>query len=152
MGKCWKKTRVSQYFKICSLVCLGHFENTFLSPFNIYTALGMILSGSEMNTKTEIMKMMHLSTCLEHHTIHHGISGLLFNCAERGEGVEIMFGNGLFTAEDVDVKKDYENTLKSYYNAQTESVSLYLNLLIFCVGDISDGSGRCWKTNKPLGW
>lgn len=127
MGKCWKKTRVSQYFKICSLVCLGHFENTFLSPFNIYTALGMILSGSEMNTKTEIMKMMHLSTCLEHHTIHHGISGLLFNCAERGEGVEIMFGNGLFTAEDVDVKKDYENTLKSYYNAQTESVSLYLN-------------------------
>ncbi|CAH8603013.1 unnamed protein product [Schistosoma margrebowiei] len=101
----------------------SHFENTFLSPFNIYTALGMILSGSEMNTKTEIMKMMHLSTCLEHHTIHHGISGLLFNCAERGEGVEIMFGNGLFTAEDVDIKKDYENTLKSYYNAQTESVT-----------------------------
>ncbi|CAI2731842.1 unnamed protein product [Schistosoma spindalis] len=105
----------------------SHFENTFLSPFNIYTALGMILSGSEMNTKTEIMKVMHLSAYLEHHTIHHGISGLLFDCAERGEGVEIMFGNGLFTAEDVDVKEDYQNTLKSYYNAQTESVTFQMD-------------------------
>ncbi|XP_018646704.1 serpin, putative [Schistosoma mansoni] len=105
----------------------SHSENTFLSPFNVYTALGMILSGSEMNTKAEIMKVMHLSNCLEHHAIHYGISGLLFDCSERGEGVEIMFGNGLFTAEDVNVKEDYQNTLKSYYNAQTESVAFQMD-------------------------
>ncbi|CAH8539024.1 unnamed protein product [Schistosoma turkestanicum] len=105
----------------------SHLENTFLSPFNIYTALAMILSGSKDNTKSEIRRVMHLPNSLENREIHYGISGILGECIERGEGVEIIIGNGLFTADSLDVKEGFQNILKNYYNALTESMPFQTN-------------------------
>ncbi|CAH8615703.1 unnamed protein product [Heterobilharzia americana] len=101
---------------------LNKLENTFLSPFNIYTALGMVLSGGENNTKAEMMQVMQLSKDFEHSEVHDGISKLLVYCSKSGQGVEIIFGNRLFMTPSMDVKKEFEQNLEKNYKAQSELV------------------------------
>lgn len=102
----------------------------------------MVLSGSALNTKAEIMKTMQLSERLEHDKVHSGISELLNNCSNRG-GVNIILSSGLFVERDVSIKQQFEIYLKTYYNALIEHVSLYFESLIICVDDISDGHRMC---------
>ncbi|CAH8819214.1 unnamed protein product [Schistosoma curassoni] len=108
-------------------ICLDKLENTFLSPFNIYTTLGMVLSGSALNTKAEIMKTMQLSERLEHDKVHSGISELLNNCSKRG-GVNIILSSGLFVERDVSIKQQFEIYLKTYYNALIEHMTFQTDI------------------------
>ena len=114
-------------------MCLGQWENTFLSPFNIYTALGMVLSGSENNTKAEMIRAMQLSDCLEHDQVHCEIAQLLNDCSKPSKGVEIILANRLFVAQNVRIKEQFKANLKTNYNAPTEHVSSCYSLPIFCV-------------------
>ncbi|CAH8538975.1 unnamed protein product [Schistosoma turkestanicum] len=101
----------------------SHSENTFLSPFNVYTSLGMILSGSAMNTKDEIVKTMQLSECLENDKFHGEIGKLLSDFSKPG-GVEIKFGNGIFFSDNViSIKERFRFNLMTYYNASTERLA-----------------------------
>ncbi|RTG81166.1 serpin B [Schistosoma bovis] len=104
-------------------MCLGQWENVFLSPFNIYTALGMVLSGSGNNTKAEMTKAMQLSDCLEHDQVHHEIAQLLNDCSKPSEGVNIILANRLFVAQNVRIKEQFKTNLKTYYDAPTEHVA-----------------------------
>ncbi|CAH8575453.1 unnamed protein product [Schistosoma mattheei] len=101
----------------------GQWENVFLSPFNIYTALGMVLSGSGNNTKAEMTKAMQLSDCLEHDQVHHEIAQLLNDCSKPSEGVNIILANRLFVAQNVRIKEQFKTNLKTYYDAPTEHVA-----------------------------
>ncbi|CAH8619331.1 unnamed protein product [Schistosoma rodhaini] len=101
----------------------GQWENTFLSPFNIYTALGMVLSGSENNTKAEMIKAMQLSDRLEHDQVHCEIAQLLNDCSKPSKGVEIILANRLFVAQNVRIKEQFKANLKTNYNAPTEHVA-----------------------------
>lgn len=112
-------------------MCLGQWENVFLSPFNIYTALGMVLSGSGNNTKAEMTKAMQLSDCLEHDQVHHEIAQLLNDCSKPSEGVNIILANRLFVAQNVRIKEQFKTNLKTYYDAPTEHVSSCYSLLFF---------------------
>ncbi|CAH8299219.1 unnamed protein product [Schistosoma turkestanicum] len=99
-----------------------HLENSFVSPFSIYTALGMVLAGCEGNTKAEMVRAMQLSNHSDLDTIHKGISEMLSKCSEADKGVEITLGNRLFARKNVDIKKHFSNTLEKYYNALVEGV------------------------------
>ncbi|CAI2731831.1 unnamed protein product [Schistosoma spindalis] len=101
----------------------GQWENVFLSPFNIYTALGMVLSGSKNNTKAEMIKAMQLSDCSEHDQVHCEIAQLLNDCSEPSEGVDIILANRLFVAQNVRIKEQFKTNLKTYYDAPTEHVA-----------------------------
>ncbi|CAI2731840.1 unnamed protein product [Schistosoma spindalis] len=101
-------------------------ENTFLSPFNIYTTLGMVLCGSATNTKAEIIKTMQLSGCLKHDKLHSGIRDLLNDCS-KPDDVEIIFSSGLFAAHDVSIQHQFKVHLKTYYNALIEHVTFQTN-------------------------
>ncbi|CAH8584845.1 unnamed protein product [Schistosoma intercalatum] len=101
----------------------GQWKNVFLSPFNIYTALGMVLSGSGNNTKAEMIKAMQLSDCLEHDQVHHEIAQLLNDCSKPSEGVNIILANRLFVAQNVRIKEQFKTNLKTYYDAPTERVA-----------------------------
>lgn len=101
----------------------GYLENTFLSPFNIYTALGIILSGSANNTNAELIKAMQLPDCLEQEKIHSAIGELLADFSKPDESVEIIIGNRLYVNEDVRVEKRFKNIIKQYYSALTEHVT-----------------------------
>ncbi|CAH8619257.1 unnamed protein product [Schistosoma rodhaini] len=103
---------------------LGYLENTFLSPFNIYTALGMILSGSANNTKAELIAAMQLPDCLEQEKIHSAIGELLADFSKLDEGVQIIIGNGIYVNDGVKIKKQFKNIIKQYYNALTEHVNV----------------------------
>lgn len=106
------------------LLLPGYLENTFLSPFNIYTALGMILCGSANNTNAELIKAMQLSDCLEQEIIHSAIGELLADLSKSDESVEIITGNGIYVNEDVQIEKRFRNIIKQHYNALTEHVSM----------------------------
>ncbi|TNN17094.1 Serpin B8 isoform 1 [Schistosoma japonicum] len=84
----------------------GHWINTFLSPFNIYTAIAMVLCGSDNNTKAEMIRAMELSDCLEHDEVHSGIGALLKDCCKSDEGVEIILGNKLFAEQSMPFQLD----------------------------------------------
>ncbi|CAH8645571.1 unnamed protein product [Schistosoma rodhaini] len=101
----------------------GYLENTFLSPFNIYTALGMILSGSANNTKAELIAAMQLPDCLEQEKIHSAIGELLADFSKLDEGVQIIIRNGIYVNDGVKIKKQFKNIIKQYYNALTEHVA-----------------------------
>ncbi|CAH8602497.1 unnamed protein product [Schistosoma curassoni] len=103
----------------------GYLENTFLSPFNIYTALGMILCGSANNTNAELIKAMQLSDCLEQEIIHSAIGELLADLSKSDESVEIITGNRIYVNEDVQIEKRFRNIIKQYYNALTEHVAFH---------------------------
>ncbi|KAK4468903.1 hypothetical protein MN116_008063 [Schistosoma mekongi] len=98
----------------------GHWVNTFFSPLNIYTAVAMVLCGSENNTKAEMTKAMALSDGLEYDQVHGGIGTLLKDCSKSNEGVEIILGNKLFAAQSVSIKERFRNDLKRYYDASAE--------------------------------
>ncbi|VDO99671.1 unnamed protein product [Schistosoma curassoni] len=87
----------------------------------------MVLSGSALNTKAEIMKTMQLSERLEHDKVHSGISELLNNCSNRG-GVNIILSSGLFVERDVSIKQQFEIYLKTYYNALIEHMTFQTDI------------------------
>ncbi|CAH8299214.1 unnamed protein product, partial [Schistosoma turkestanicum] len=99
-----------------------HLENSFVSPFNIFTALGMVLVGSEGNTKAEMIRVMQLSNHTEIDKIHNGFNELMTKCSEAGKGVDIILGSRLFTRKDMDIKEHFRNILKKHYNAIVENV------------------------------
>ncbi|CAH8602445.1 unnamed protein product [Schistosoma curassoni] len=103
----------------------GYLENTFLSPFNIYTALGMILCGSANNRNAELIKAMQLSDCLEQEIIHSAIGELLADLSKSDESVEIITGNRIYVNEDVQIEKRFRNIIKQHYNALTEHVAFH---------------------------
>nr|CAX69453.1 Serpin B6 (Placental thrombin inhibitor) [Schistosoma japonicum] len=105
----------------------GHWINTFLSPFNIYTAIAMVLCGSDNNTKAEMIRAMELSDCLEHAEVHSGIGALLKDCCKSDEGVEIILGNKLFAEQSVSIKERFKNDLKRYYDASAENMPFQLD-------------------------
>ncbi|CAH8290577.1 unnamed protein product [Schistosoma turkestanicum] len=99
-----------------------HLENSFVSPFSIYTALGMVLAGCEGNTKAEMVRAMQLSNYSVLDTIHNGISEMMSKCSEADKGVEITLGNRLFARKNVEIKEHFKSTLEKYYNALVEGV------------------------------
>ncbi|CAH8580907.1 unnamed protein product [Heterobilharzia americana] len=101
---------------------LNDLKNTFFSPFNIYTALGMVLCGGENNTKAELMKAMQLPESLEHSKIHNGIREMLANCSKADQGVEIILGNRIFTTPSANVRNEFKENVEKYYKAETECV------------------------------
>ncbi|CAH8602980.1 unnamed protein product [Schistosoma margrebowiei] len=103
----------------------GYLENTFLSPFNIYTALGMILCGSANNTNAELIKAMQLSDCLEQEKIHSAIGELLADLSKPDESVEIIVGNRFYVNEDAQIEKRFKNIIKQHYNALAEHVAFH---------------------------
>uniref|UniRef100_A0A095ATL3 Alpha-1-antitrypsin 1-4 n=1 Tax=Schistosoma haematobium TaxID=6185 RepID=A0A095ATL3_SCHHA len=100
----------------------GYLENTFLSPFNIYTALGMIFCGSANNTNAELIKAMLLPDCLEQEIIHSAIGELLADLSKPDESVEIIIENRFYVNEDVQIEKRFRNIIKQHYNALTEHI------------------------------
>ncbi|CAH8864137.1 unnamed protein product [Trichobilharzia szidati] len=102
--------------------CPEKLENTFFSPFNIYTALGMVLSGCEKNTKVEIEKVMQLCGSLNYTETHDSIRDLLERCSLAEVGVEMILGNKLFTTVHAGVKENFKQNLAGYYSAETEHV------------------------------
>ncbi|CAH8299199.1 unnamed protein product, partial [Schistosoma turkestanicum] len=99
-----------------------HLENSFVSTFNTYTALGMVLAGCEGNTKAEMIRAMQLSNHLKLDIIHNRIGEMLSKCSKADRGVEIILGNRLFARKNMDIKKHFKKTLKKYYNALVENV------------------------------
>ncbi|VDP50289.1 unnamed protein product [Schistosoma margrebowiei] len=133
------------------LLLLGYLENTFLSPFNIYTALGMILCGSANNTNAELIKAMQLSDCLEQEKIHSAIGELLADLSKPDESVEIIVGNRFYVNEDAQIEKRFKNIIKQHYNALAEHVSMNSALSNFVDPECAQNRINQWVSEQTNG-
>src|ERR1700728_1548460 len=91
-------------------------SNLILSPFNIATALSMLLAGARGQTAEEIQSVLRL-----HYdsTYDAGLGSLLDSLSRGGstEGNELHAANGLWVQQGFAILPAFENTLTSNYHA-----------------------------------
>ncbi|HEX3681891.1 MAG TPA: serpin family protein [Bryobacteraceae bacterium] len=90
--------------------------NLILSPFNIATALSMLLAGARGQTAEEIQSVLHLRY---DSTYDAALGSLLDGLGKTGntEGNELHAANGLWVQEGFPIKPAFENTLTNDYHA-----------------------------------
>lgn len=90
--------------------------NRILSPFNIATALSMLLAGARGQTAQEIRSVLQLrSDSAYDATFGSLLDGL--NKAGNTEGNELHAANGLWVQKGFAIQPAFENTLTSNYHA-----------------------------------
>jgi serpin B len=91
-------------------------ENLILSPFNIATALSMVLAGSRGLTAQEIQSVLHLSNDT---ATPAAWGAMLADLAKAGntEGNELLTANGVWVQKGFPVQPAFESTLSDSYLA-----------------------------------
>jgi serpin B len=90
--------------------------NLILSPFNIATALSMVLAGARGQTAEEIQSVLHL-----HYdsTYDAAVGALLADLTKAGNapGNELHTANGLWVQKGFAIQPTFQNTLTNNYQA-----------------------------------
>jgi len=99
----------------------GSDSNLILSPFNIATALSMVLAGARGQTAAEIQSVMHLRANSGYDA---ELADLLADLTKAGNtgGNELRMANGLWVQKGFDIQPDFERTLSSKYGAAPTAI------------------------------
>jgi serpin B len=101
-------------------------ENLILSPFNIATALSMVLQGARGRTAKEIQSVLHLQHDAAYDASLRTLLAELSNAANTG-GNELLTANGLWVQEGFPIQPAFENTLANSYQAPLTPVDFIGN-------------------------
>jgi serpin B len=104
----------------------GGDANRILSPFNIATALSMVLAGARGQTAEEIQSVLHL-----HYdpTYDSALGALLADLTKAGNtgGNELRTANGLWVQKGFAIQPAFENTLTNNYHAPLTPLDFIAN-------------------------
>jgi serpin B len=100
--------------------------NLILSPFNISTALSMVLAGARGKTEEEIRSVLHLQGDPNYDA---SLAALLADLAKAGNngGNELLTANGLWVQKGFDLQPAFEKTLADNYHAPLTPVDFVVN-------------------------
>ena len=106
---------------------LGRKEaNLILSPFNIGTALSMVLAGARGKTAEEIQSVLRL-----HYDSSYSaaLAGLLSDLAKAGNssGNQLLTANGLWVQKGFPIQPTFESMLAKDYHALLTAVDFIVN-------------------------
>ncbi|VDP86464.1 unnamed protein product [Echinostoma caproni] len=96
-------------------------KNQFVSPLGIYTALSAILVGSAGETKTELLKVLHLKKLETNGKLHEAI-GRTLSKLTSSTALELLMSTGLFVRNDFDLNDTYEKHIGELYGALARRV------------------------------
>lgn len=91
-------------------------ENLFLSPFSVYSALGMTLAGAEGTTEEEMRDVLHVGE--DEDSFHTNLGLLTQDLDGRFKGYEIAIGNRLFGQEGLGWEADFLDRTAEDYGAE----------------------------------
>jgi len=95
--------------------------NVFLSPLSISMALGMTLNGAEGTTKSEMEATLQLAG-LTREEINRSYQSLIKLLTNLDPKVKFEIANSIWTRLGFDVKEQFYNNNRDYFNAQVEEV------------------------------
>ena len=100
--------------------------NLILSPFNIATALSMLLSGARGQTAEEIQSVLHLHYDSAYDA---ALGAMLADLTKAGNtsGNELHTANGLWVQKGFAVQPAFENTLTNNYQAPLTPLDFIAN-------------------------
>ena len=100
--------------------------NLILSPFNIGTALSMVLAGARGQTADEIRSVLHLQNDANYDA---SLAALLSELAAAGNagGNELLTANALWVQKGFDLQPAFEKTLTGDYHAPPTLVDFFTN-------------------------
>ena len=105
---------------------MGGDANLILSPFNIATALSMVLAGARGQTAVEIQSVLRL-----HYdsTYDSALGALLADLTKAGNtaGNELHTANGLWVQRGFAIQPAFENTLANNYHAPLTPLDFIAN-------------------------
>lgn len=92
-------------------------RNVFISPLSISLAIAMAYNGSEGETKKEIEEALGWEQwdVQKLNAENERIQGLL---THPGKGIEVNIGNSLWTREGTQLKDDFTQRVKKFYQAE----------------------------------
>lgn len=96
--------------------------NTFVSPTSLFLALSMVLNGAEGQTKDEIKKALHLDDISVEELNKANAS--LVSLLTKHKQIELDIANSLWLNEKYHFLPSYQETMKSYYGAQTKEINV----------------------------
>ncbi len=120
-------------------------DNLFLSPFSVYSALGMTLAGAEGSTADEMRTVMYVD---DEAAFHDNLGALMQDLDGRFKGYEIAIADRLFGQEGVTWEEDFLAVTKDAYDAELEEVD-YMQDLSGAREDINDWVSRQTKGAIP---
>jgi serine protease inhibitor len=91
-------------------------ENLILSPFNIATAVSMVLAGSRGRTAQEVQSVLHLPNDANTHAALGAMLAELAQAGNTGEN-ELLTANGLWVQKGFPVQPAFESTVTGSYHA-----------------------------------
>ena len=102
-----------------STIAEGESGNVFISPFSIYSALGMLENGSDGKTMQQLENKLNAGMTIKE---LNDISGILNEKMRYSTSTKVMNANSIWLNKaqfkTISVKDTYINDLKKYYNAQ----------------------------------
>lgn len=100
--------------------------NLILSPFNIATALSMVLAGARGETAREMASVLHLQNAPAY---SQEMGALLADLAKAGNsgGNELHAANGLWVQKGFAIQPAFERTLSNDYHAPLELLDFSAN-------------------------
>ncbi|WP_432404644.1 serpin family protein [Wukongibacter sp. M2B1] len=116
-------------YRITESIYTNSKENILFSPLSLSSAIAMLTNGAENETKNEIIKGMEADEATLNATYNHIINLLNSYSEERdigsGEKTKVTVmntANSAWFQNGVDVKSDFVDNLKKYYNADAMKV------------------------------
>lgn len=100
-------------------------DNLFLSPFSVYSALGMTLAGAEGSTADEMRTVMYVD---DEAAFHDNLGALMQDLDGRFKGYEIAIADRLFGQQGVSWEADFLDLTKDAYDAELEEVDYQQDL------------------------
>lgn len=110
------------FFTIWSNCLQGKYENVFLSPVSLYSAMAMVLAGSEGETKHQMLSAMQLNQTLGRDALHNSIGTAVRTCLQSTPGVTLSVGNRLFAQHDAKIHPQYKAVIYRDYDADADNV------------------------------
>ncbi|XP_051168915.1 antichymotrypsin-2-like [Leptopilina boulardi] len=95
-------------------------DNVLLSPLSINVALGMIASGAEGNTKTEILKTLHFRE--NEQLVKISYKNLIDNLMNV-TGLTLQILNKVFINDKLQVKSEFKDVLLNNFHAEEEQLN-----------------------------
>ncbi len=96
-------------------------NNTIISPLSIWLTLAMLYEGAGGKTADEMRNVLNLP---ENRSVtRENIHWFLENFERQNENYTLKIADALWVQQDFDIKEEYEQVLKDYYNAYLKALN-----------------------------
>ncbi|KAA0196695.1 hypothetical protein FBUS_11212 [Fasciolopsis buskii] len=100
----------------------GKYENVFFSPVSLYSAMSMVLAGSDGETKREMLSALQLNGTLGQEALHNTIGAAVRACFQSTGGVTVSLGNRIFAQQHANIDPQYKAIIQKHYDGDVDNV------------------------------